>query len=132
MFMTDILMSAYDYVDELRLDNDYQRLLVVNKIINEQPTKLYQRFVNEKKKYEEVMEYGYHHPDFKETSASFSKIKNELYETDLIKEYLMLSKLIENKVTKLCNQMAQAISENIPIQNELGIFGIGGSCSGCK
>lgn len=129
--MTEILMLAYDYVDEIKASNEYQRLLW----LNDNLTKLYQEeikaFKTIEKAYNEVMEIGIHHPDFKKVSSSFVEVKKNLYEKSEVKEYLALDRKIEVKMNQLLEKISTNISTNIPIKNEFGFFKGGGSCNGC-
>lgn len=130
--MTNITMLAYDYLDELRKDKQYQQLLLLNNKINSGFCNEIKVFNKAKKKYEDVIQYGTYHPDFSEVTKEFSKRKMELYNLKEVKEYININNEIEKKVNSLLTTLAQSISTNIPVENELGLFSIGGSCSGCK
>lgn len=129
--MTNILMLSYDYIDEIKASNDYLRLVWLNNNIE----KLYQqevlKFKKMEEKYNEVMEIGVYHPNFKEVSNEFAVVKKNLYEKAEVKEYFDLDKQIEFKINNLLNKVAEHVSKNIPVQNEFGFFKGGGSCNGC-
>lgn len=131
MLLTNIELYAYDYLEELRNDKDYKRVIEINNLINNDFCEEVKKFKVIKEKYEDVSKYGNHHPDFKDVTEEFIEIRTNLYKIKEIKEYLELTKKIDKQLASLVNDMALNISKNIPTLNIFGFSSIGGICNGC-
>lgn len=129
--MTNILMLSYDYIDEIKASKDYQRLIWLNKNIEQLYREEIKKFKAKEIEYNDVIAIGTYHPDFKKVSKEFAEIKKNLYEKPEVKEYFTLDKKIELEINNFLNKIVSNISKNIPVQNEFGFFKGGGSCNGC-
>lgn len=132
IFLTNILLSAYDYLDELRENPKYIEYIKLNKEIKTVFAEEFKELDNCKKAFEEVLEYGRNHPDFKKVSSEYSKISKELFSKPLLRKQLALNNEIESLINNFLNEIVSEISPNIPVLNELGIISNkGGFSCGC-
>lgn len=127
--MTDIILQAYNVVDEIVKDPDVITLKTLNKAIDAKFPNEIAAFTKAKKAYSDVMSTGgNYHPDFKKVTLELSETKSELYQKPEVSEYLKLEKKVETKLNDLLKEMTQCISSHIPTPNALGIVKKGGSC----
>lgn len=129
--MTEILMLAYDYVEDIKKTNEYKKLVWLNENLDNLYHDEIKIFKAKQKEYNDVLEIGIYHPDFKRVTAEFSKIKQTLYEKENVKEYLELDRKIELEVNTILESISKSISNNIPVTNKFGFIKGGGSCNGC-
>ncbi|VEU81222.1 YlbF family regulator [Haploplasma axanthum] len=130
--MTDLLLLAYDYVDEFKNKDYYQEYISLSKMIDD---KYYDDLIKVnkiKEEYDAVLEYGRYHPDFKDVTKKYSEAKKKLFEIDDIKRYFELDRIIEEEINEFLNKVTSSISENIPVFNKFGFITKkgGSSCSG--
>ena len=127
--MTDIIIQAYNVVDEIVKDPDVITLKKMNQTIDKIYPSEIRNFEQAKIAYADVMATGGHyHPDFKEVSQRLSETKTLLYEKPEVKTYIMLEKKVETKLNELLKEMTKRISSHIPTPNAIGIVKKGGSC----
>lgn len=129
--MTEFIELAYDYLDLLKENPNYIKLVSLNREVNLKYELEFNEFKTISKRFDEVMEIGTYHPDFRDVSKEFSRVKANLYEKPLIKEYLLLDKKIEQMINELLSEIAMAISPNILVKDQFGFIKGGGSCEGC-
>ena len=127
--MTDIIMQAYQVVDEIVKDQDVIDLKRLNRFIDKTYPKEIEAFRQAKDVYAKIMATGgSYHPDFKQATIRLSETKTALYQTDEVKTYNALEKKVETKLTELLKEMTHRISPHIPTHNAVGIVQKGGSC----
>ena len=130
--MTELMLLAYDYLDNLRSCEKYQKYIEVNKQVKEKHSADFSKLAETKKKFEEVLEYGNHHPDFREMAKKYSNMSKEVYSIPLIKQQMDQNKEFEARINKFVSELTGCISNHIPILNELGIVASkGGIMCGC-
>jgi cell fate (sporulation/competence/biofilm development) regulator YlbF (YheA/YmcA/DUF963 family) len=128
--MTDIIMQAYHVLDEIKQDDRYQEI----KILDQSIIKNYQDEINlfrqTKETYDHIMnEGGHYHPDFKTAVKAYSDAKAVLYQKDELKRYFILEKELQDEINQFLSKITQHISTHIKTPNKLGIVSKGGgSC----
>jgi cell fate (sporulation/competence/biofilm development) regulator YlbF (YheA/YmcA/DUF963 family) len=127
--MTDIIMQAYQVLDELKIDTNYLLMKSLDKEISSRYPKEIEAFQKAKKIYEDVLETGgTYHPDYKEAVRNLSLTKAELYQKAEVKKYLEAEKSFQDMINTFLNEMTQSVSSHIKTPNKLGIVQKGGSC----
>jgi cell fate (sporulation/competence/biofilm development) regulator YlbF (YheA/YmcA/DUF963 family) len=127
--MTDIIMQAYQVLDELKIDTNYLLMKSLDKEISSRYPKEIEAFQKAKKIYEDVLETGgTYHPDYKEAVKKLSLTKAELYQKAEVKKYLEAEKSFQDMINTFLNVMTQSVSSHIKTPNKLGIVQKGGSC----
>jgi len=127
--MTDIIMQAYQVLDEIKKDKTYQSIKNFDRLV----TQLYQEealsFQKARARYDEVMrEGGTYHPDFKDAVRILSEAKTILYSKEEVKTYFDLEKKFETELNDFLFELTQAVSSHIKTPDKLGIIKKGGSC----
>jgi len=127
--MTDIIMQAYQVLDEIKEDPKYIEIKYLDQKMLELYAKEIEVFQDAKVKYDQVMsEGGSYHPDFKETIQKFSESKTALYSQTEVKRYFEVEKEFQDELNAFLFEMTQAVSSHIQTPNKLGIVKKGGSC----
>lgn len=127
--MTDIIIQAYQVLDELKQDTNYLLMKSLDKEIASCYSKEIGAFQTAKKIYEDVLSTGgTYHPDYKEAVKNLSLAKAELYQQDEVKRYLEAEKSFQEMLNTFLNEMTQSVSSHIKTPNKLGIVQKGGSC----
>lgn len=128
--MTDLIMRAYDVLDEFKSDEDYQKLKHMKKKVETHYQHDIEAFNLAKVKFDQVLsEGGTHHPDYKSTIKALSEAKIKLYSHEDLKAYATLEKIFEKKLNNFIATLSKEISEHIQTPNELGLFKKeGGGC----
>ena len=127
--MTDIIMQAYQVLEEIKKDSTYQRIKEFDRMV----TGLYQEealsFQKARAHYNQIMnEGGTYHPDFKDAVRALSEAKMILYSKEEIKTYFDLEKKFETELNDFLFELTQAVSSHIKTPDKLGIIKKGGSC----
>jgi len=79
--MTDIIIKAYDVVDEIIKTPKFNEIKELHQKIDKLYHQEIQAFENAKLNYQKVMDQGgTYHPDYKEVIQKLSQTKKELYE----------------------------------------------------
>lgn len=121
--MTELIMKAYDVLDEIKSDQAYQRFLELDKLIKKTLENEVFEFDQKKQIYQKVMALGGHyHPDFKEVSKMFLEVKQRLYEHAYVKEYLLLEKSIQKELNEITQEMKDIVSPHIKVPNQFGLM----------
>lgn len=128
--MTDIILQAYEVLDEIKRDPRYQEIKHIDQMILQFFQDEINHFRKAKEHYDEIMAQGGHyHPDFKEAVKVFSEAKNTLYSKEEIKRYFQLEKEIQDEINAFLSELSQSVSSHIKTPNKLGIVSKGGgSC----
>ncbi len=127
--MTDIIMQAYQVLDEIKEDNQYKEIKDLDKKMLELYSNEIQSFQDAKTKYDQIMsEGGSYHPDFKEVIQKFSESKAILYSKPEVKRYFEVEKAFQDELNTFLFEMTQTVSSHIQTPNKLGIVKKGGSC----
>jgi cell fate (sporulation/competence/biofilm development) regulator YlbF (YheA/YmcA/DUF963 family) len=127
--MTNIIMQAYQVLDEIKKDKTYQSIKNFDRLV----TQLYKEealsFQKARARYDEVMrEGGTYHPDFKDAVRTLSEAKTILYSKEEVKTYFDLEKKFETELNDFLFELTQAVSSHIKTPDKLGIIKKGGSC----
>ncbi|MCK5388812.1 MAG: YlbF family regulator [Candidatus Izimaplasma sp.] len=119
-----VINAVYDLVDEIKEDKAYTRLLELKKLMdtNSIITNLIQEFNDAKIKYNEVSQYGKHHPDLREVQLALAKTKEALFTNEVVSEYKQLEKEIQKKLDNISRKIAQSVSPKIKHPNEMGLI----------
>ena len=127
--MTDIIIKAYDVLDEFLEDPSLPEIKKLNQSIDKLYKNEVKAFNDAKTKYEQVLnEGGTYHPDYKQCVKILSETKKALYETKDVKRYLELELALEAKLNAFLNDISKTISEHVPTPNKFGMIKKGGSC----
>jgi cell fate (sporulation/competence/biofilm development) regulator YlbF (YheA/YmcA/DUF963 family) len=127
--MTEIIMQAYNVLDELKTDP----LFIQMKELDQKIASLYQKeiqsFTKAKEVYEDVMTTGgSYHPDYKDAIRKLSETKSELYGKPEVMQYVQTEKAFQDMINEFLQQMTSMVSTHIKTPNKLGIVQKGGSC----
>ena len=119
-----VLNIVYDLVDEIKLKDEYIRLLELKTILDNDPiiSNLIIEFNKCKIKFEEVSKYGKHHPDLKQVQIELAEIKTKVFTNKIISEYKKLEKEIQKILDDISRQIAQSVSPSIKFPNEMGLI----------
>ncbi|MCD4827391.1 MAG: YlbF family regulator [Acholeplasmataceae bacterium] len=127
--MTDIIMKAYDVLDEILKDPSLPEIKKLNQSIDHNYKLEIKAFNDAKIKYEQVLnEGGTYHPDYKQSIKTLSETKKALYELKDVKKYLELELSFESSLNEFLNTISKTISEHVPTPNKFGMIKKGGSC----
>lgn len=132
IYLTDLITLAYDYLDEYRTKDYYQEFIKLSLEMDSKYGTEIKEFNKIKDIYDEVLEIGRFHPDFKEVTVKYRDAKVKLLSIEDIKRYYELDRLIEKELNQTFNLLNEYISPNIPVFNKLGFVSgnKGGNCSG--
>ena len=127
--MTEIIMQAYNVLDELKTDP----LFIQMKELDQKIASLYQKeiqsFTKAKEVYEDVMTTGgSYHPDYKDAIRKLAETKSELYGKPEVMQYVQTEKAFQDMINEFLQQMTSMVSTHIKTPNKLGIVQKGGSC----
>ena len=127
--MTEIIMQAYNVLDELKTDP----LFIQMKELDQKIASLYQKeiqaFTKAKEVYEDVMTTGgSYHPDYKDAIRKLAETKSELYRKPEVMQYVQTEKAFQDMINEFLQQMTSMVSTHIKTPNKLGIVQKGGSC----
>jgi cell fate (sporulation/competence/biofilm development) regulator YlbF (YheA/YmcA/DUF963 family) len=127
--MTDIIIQAYNVLDELKNDPLYLRMKALDRKIAHQYPQEIQDFHRYKSMYDEVMATGgSYHPDYKQAVKQYSEAKASLYRHVEVMDYFATEKAFEETVNAFLKAMTDCVSSHIKTPNKLGIVQKGGSC----
>lgn len=127
--MTEIIMQAYEVLDEIKHDPVYLEIKKLNRLINQNYQEEINRFTKSKNTYEAILNQGgSYHPDYKSVIKDMSQAKQELYTKEEVKTYLELEKQFELELNSFLSKISESISSYIKTPNKLGIVTKGGSC----
>lgn len=127
--MTDIIMQAYNVLDELKTDPTYQAIKSFDKLIITKYKNEIQKFQDAKKTYDQIMSQGgTYHPDFKKVVKIFSEAKSDLYQKPEVVQYFELERQFQDQLNSFLAELSQSVSNHIAVPNKLGIVTKGGSC----
>lgn len=127
--MTDIIIQAYHVLDELRSNDHYQALLILDQTIGTLYPLEIEAFQKAKRIYEDILNTGgSYHPDYKEAIKHLSATKTTLYEKPEVKQYFELERVVQDEINGFLNDLAQSVSSFVKAPNKLGIVQKGGSC----
>ncbi|MBU1093309.1 MAG: YlbF family regulator [Firmicutes bacterium] len=127
--MTDMIMQAYNVLDEIKADPMYQSIKTFDRLITSKYKEEIKVFNEANKVYNQVMaEGGTYHPDFKEAVKTFSQAKSNLYQKQEVVQYFEMEKQFQEHLNDFLTQLSQAVSNHIKTPNKMGIVTKGGSC----
>lgn len=127
--MTEIIIQAYQVLDEILKDEHYIEMKRLNQSIIKKYENEISAFNEAKDLYSQVMqEGGTYHPDFKRVSNLLSETKRKLYETDDMKRYVLLEKTLQTEINTFLADLTEFISPHMKTPDVFGIIKKGGSC----
>jgi cell fate (sporulation/competence/biofilm development) regulator YlbF (YheA/YmcA/DUF963 family) len=127
--MTDIIMQAYQVLDEIKRDPVYQSIQSLDQTITVLYASEIEAFQSAKVLYESIMSTGgTYHPDFKDVVKRFSETKAILYAKPEVKAYFDAEKTFQDELNTFLFDMTQAVSSHIKTPDKMGIVKKGGSC----
>jgi len=126
--MTEIIMKAYDVLEEILQDDKIRQLKALDQEIESKYRADLETFGQMKQTYNQVLnEGGSYHPDYAATLKTFSEMKKALYEKEEVARYLEIERKLEQELNAFLNDIAQAISHHVPRPNPFGLFKKGGN-----
>ena len=129
IYLTDIIIKAYDVLDEILKDPKLNEIKILNKRIDQLYPNEIRAFEEAKAYYQQVMdEGGKYHPDYKDAIKRLSESKKILYEQAEVKKYLSLELTFETELNEFLNELSKAVSDHVPAPNKFGMIKKGGSC----
>ena len=127
--MTDIIIQAYQVLDEIKKDPIFQEIKRLDTLIVQTFSKEIVAFQQAKNAYDIMMtEGGSYHPDYKRIVKDYAEKKATLYQQSLVQAYFERQKSLENMLNQFLKELSLAISDHIKTPNKLGIIEKGGSC----
>lgn len=121
--MTELIMQAYNVLDEFMEHPLYLELRILDKQIEEKYPKLIKQFNEAKIKYDEILNTGgKHHPDYKTSILELSTIKAELYAKEEVQRYFELEHNLQALINSFLEQMASLISPHIETPNNFNLL----------
>lgn len=127
--MTDIIIKAYDVLDEILNDSKFPEIKKLHQSLDDLYKIEIDAFEKAKDLYQKVMdEGGSYHPDYKDAVKKLSATKKALYEQPEVKTYLELELKLETELNEFLNELSKTISEHVPAPNKFGMIKKGGSC----
>lgn len=127
--MTDIMLQAYQVLDEIRSEQTYQEIKRLDKVMLELYRHEIQVFQRAKIKYDQIMaEGGSYHPDFKEVVKAFAEAKSNLYSKEEVKRYFELEKSLQDEINDFLAKISETVSPYVKSPDKMGIIKKGGSC----
>ena len=127
--MTDIIMQAYQVLEEIKSDETYKKIKEFNQLVIRLYQKETEAFQKARAHYVQIMsEGGTYHPDFKDAVKALSETKSILYSKEEVKAYFEIEKQFETELNDFLYDMTQAVSSHIKTPDKMGIIKKGGSC----
>lgn len=121
--MTDIIMQAYQALDEIKEKHQITKLRTLKLKIDKKYEKEIEDFNQSKNRYEEIMEQGgMYHKSYSNRAKALSLSKEILYSKEEVKEYMQIEKDIQKDINDLLNRIASAISSEVQTPNAFGII----------
>jgi cell fate (sporulation/competence/biofilm development) regulator YlbF (YheA/YmcA/DUF963 family) len=109
----ELCEKSEKFANDIMESNDFKELLLLKDRISKEIPELLEEFNKAKIKYDEVMEYGVYHPDYKASKLRLVKAKEVLYTNELVKRYKELERSIQEKLDLASKEIVKAISNNI-------------------
>lgn len=120
------LMQSYTIADEIKTGDAFKRLVALKKQIDNDCSEEIKAFKYEEERYNDVIQYGTYHPDYKTVTLAFSQAKTKLYTHPLVKEYREIEKIIQQELDAFSRELAKAVSDHATAPNDLGLLkGVG-------
>lgn len=111
MSYTKIINKAYDLADELKETDIYREMKRLDELIKTKYEKELKEYQKAFLKFDEVFNTGgVYHPDFKEVSALFSKIKTTLYNKEEVKEYFKKEQMMNEILKEIADEISFSVS----------------------
>ncbi len=127
--MTEIIIQAYQVLDEIIKDKNYIEMKTLNQEIIKKYKSEINAFSQAKELYTQMMQDGgTYHPDFKKYSNLLSDSKRKLYETEEMKRYVLLEKTLQTEINSFLAELTEVVSSHIKTPDVFGIIKKGGSC----
>ena len=120
----NILDAVYQLTDDIKQSDDYRRLL-------EQKTKLEQdpaigerlaAYQNWQAKYDEVRQYGTHHPDLKRVQLAYRDAREALFSHPDVRTFVQLEKAIQARLDDIARALATTVSDKIKHPDSIGLI----------
>lgn len=125
--MTELIIKAYDVLDELVSLEEFINLKTLNKLIDEKYKSEIKAFKEAQNKFDEIIATGgRHHPDYKEAAKNLSATKKKLYDKKEMLHYRELEIKYQDILNEFLNEMINIISPNIKRKDD---YFKGGICS---
>ena len=106
----DLILKLEELLEEIKTWPEIVEIKRLETIIDKKYKQLINEFNEEKAKFEEVYQYGKHHPDYYQTLKSFGQIKENLYNKEEVKNYFLLTDQVRIKLQEIINTIATTIS----------------------
>ena len=127
--MTEIIIQAYQVLDEIIKDKNYIEMKTLNQEIIKKYKSEINAFSQAKELYTQMMQDGgTYHPDFKKYSNLLSDSKRKLYETEEMKRYVLLEKTLQTEINSFLAELTEVVSSHIKTPDVFGIIKKGGIC----
>ena len=109
----ELCEKSEKFANEIMETQEFKELLFLKERISKEIPEILEEFNKAKEKYDEVMEYGSYHPDYRNAKLRLVKAKETLYTNDLVKRYKELERNIQEKLDKASKEILKAISNNV-------------------
>ena len=86
----ELCEKSEKFANDIMESNDFKELLLLKDRISKEIPELLEEFNKAKIKYDEVMEYGVYHPDYRDSKIRLVKAKEVLYTNELVKSHFHL------------------------------------------
>jgi cell fate (sporulation/competence/biofilm development) regulator YlbF (YheA/YmcA/DUF963 family) len=121
----DLMTLAYEVSDEIKQSELYSAyILSIKSLEKDSIQPLITAFNIAKNRYNDIMKYGKHHPNFKESSEQLMKAKTALYQTQEYKSYYQayenLNRILQDATRKITNLLDDCIVSNEQIACQKG------------
>lgn len=111
MAYTNIIIKAYDLVDELKQSFHYQELRRLDKVIKTKYKKELKEYLETFKTFNEVYNTGgTYHPDFKKASKEYRLKKEVLFKKEEVIDYFKYESLINAYLKELSDEIVSSVS----------------------
>ena len=109
----ELCEKSEKFANEIMETLEFKELLELKEKISKEIPELLEEFNKAKEKYDEVMEDGSYHPDYRNTKLRLVKAKETLYTNPLVIRYKELERSIQEKLDLASKEIVKAISNNI-------------------
>ena len=109
----ELCEKSEKFANEIMETQEFKELLLLKERISKEIPEILEEFNKAKEEYDEVMEYGAYHPDYRNTKLRLVKAKEALYTNVLVKRYKELERYFQERLDLASKEILKAISNNI-------------------
>jgi len=107
----NMILQAYDALDELKTTIEYQNVIEAYQRLTKDSDSLQmiETFNQQKKQYDEVTKFGKHHPDFQKISTSFIDAKTALYSLPEYLDYVSKLRIFNDSIQNFTDSLNELL-----------------------